>query len=286
MKSPWLKKLSIGVVCLALIGFAFIERIDRTPLAETPHYQAWKNWIATQEMAPSADSLLIGWAKLNITPQGQIPMAGYGNRWGKPHKRIKDSLFVRAISLVPTGLQGLGDTDGLNENGTGGNQPLINQRPLTFVSADLLIIPPNVTARLINLLKAEGIDIAEIHLGAVHSHHSFGGWGQKLAGRLFGGKYREQVEIRLAEQIRDVIVASRNDLQLGTIFYQETPYPEGIRNRLGLTSDTVDAQIRSLQFLREDSSLAEMLIYAAHSTTLRRDSLYLSRDYPGHVLDR
>src|SRR5690606_20767523 len=115
MTSPWLKKLSIGLVVLALIGFAFIEKIDRTPLAETTHFQAWKNWIATQELAPSADSLLIGWAKLNITPQGQIPMAGYGNRWGKPHKRVKDSLYVRAISLVPKELQPLVAADSLDE---------------------------------------------------------------------------------------------------------------------------------------------------------------------------
>lgn len=264
MTNRWLKKISIALISLALVAFALIERIDRTPLAETMHYQAWKNWIATQDMVPSADSLWMGWAKLNITPTEQIPMAGYGNRWGKPHNRVKDSLYVRAISIVPKG----------------------SPRALTFVSADLLIIPPNVTERLITLLKVEDIDIAEIHLGTVHTHHSFGGWGQKLAGRLFGGKYDEAVEVRIAEHLRDVIKASRQNLLPGTVSYQETEYPEGIRNRLGLSADTVDAGIRSLQFLREDSSRAEMLIYAAHSTTLRRDSLYLSRDYPGHVIDR
>src|SRR5690606_30647921 len=153
------------------------------------------------------------------------------------------------------------------------------------VSADLLIVPPNLSRRLFGLLKAEGIDESEVHLGTIHTHHSFGGWGQKLAGRLFGGAYDESVEIALAESMRDVILASRKNLIPAQVRYKETPYTAGIKNRLGVDDGTIDPMLRSVQFLRADSSLGEILIYSAHSTTLRRDSMYLSRDYPGIFLD-
>lgn len=264
-----IKGLTTAAVLLVLLLVVFVGRIDRTPLEETAHYREWKSWIGEKTFAPVplADSTIeIGWAKLNITPDHAVPMAGYGNRWGKCFERVRDSLYVRAISLVTSG-----------------------QRAMTFVSADLLIIPPNVTQKLLTLLEQAGIPAYEVHLGATHTHHGIGGWGQKLAGRLFAGKFDPEVEEMLARRLRDVVVASREVRDRANVSYVEKNFEEGIRNRLNVVRPAgvpdIDPEIRGLRFSREDGRRAVMVVYGAHSTTLRRDSLYLSRDYPGHLVE-
>src|SRR5690606_27404721 len=145
---------------------------------------------------------------------------GYGDRWGKHFEGVRDSLYVRAISVL---------------------SPAGN---VTFVSADLLIVPIDVRLRLEALLEKEGIAKDEIHLGAIHSHHGLGAWGKKLIGRLFAGKYDEQVEIMLAERFRDAILASRQNPLPATVQYMETVYEEGIKNRLNVEDKTIDPEVR------------------------------------------
>lgn len=260
-----MKKLAKAFAVIAafslLLLVIFVQKIDRTPLEETSHYREWQSWIDKKTFAAVHGPISVGWAQINITPSKSLPMAGYGNRWGKPFERVRDSLYVRAISLINSG------------------------QSLTLVSADLLIIPPNVTERLLELLSEEGIDADEIHLGATHTHHSTGGWGRKLAGRLFAGKFDPEVEEMLALRLRDVILASRAEPVRASVDYLETDFEEGIRNRLDVSDPLVDSEIRSLRFRREDGRSAVLLVYGAHPTTLRRDSLYLSRDYPGHTVD-
>lgn len=262
----------LGVVggVLLLILAATVQRIDRTPLQETTHYRAWQAWIdekSFSEPSPSISetyTLQVGWAKINITPDRTLPMAGYGNRWGAHFQRIHDSLYVRAISVE------------------------MGAEVVTLVSADLLIIPPNVTERLHMLLAENNMDPDQIYLGATHTHHGMGGWGKKIAGRIFAGKFDAAVEEMLASKIRDAIWLSRSRLApASALTYQETPVPEGIRNRLqNIENPTVDPKLRSLRLIRRsDSAEAVLVVYGAHSTTLRRDSLYLSRDYPGHLID-
>lgn len=257
----FLKVLGIILLVLLVILIALVGRVDRTPYQETKHYAAWQSWIADQDFAVSRQPLQVAWAKRNITPDQSYPMAGYGDRWGKHFEGVRDSLFVRAISVLTPG----------------GN--------VTFVSADLLIVPIDVRLRLEDLLEKEGIAKEEIHLGAIHSHHGLGGWGKKLIGRLFAGKYDEQVEIMLAERFRDAILASREHPVPATIQYMETTYEEGIKNRLKVENKTIDPEVRSLVFTRADGKKAVMLVYGAHTVILPAELLELSRDYPGHVVD-
>lgn len=257
-----LKILVIIIGSLLILLIALVQKIDRTPLQETKHYQAWNNWIVQKEFRTIQDSLQVGWSKVHIVPDFSAPMSGYGDRWGKHFEGIRDSLYVRTISLR-TGDQFM-----------------------TFLSADLLLVPPNVTHRLKDLLKIEGISMNEIHLGAIHTHHGVGGWGQKLLGRLFAGKYDERIEIMLAERMRDAIVQSRLSMRQGHVLYLETEYEQAVRNRLKVEGATVeDAETRNLIFERIDGQRAALLTFAAHTTILPADLLKLSRDYPGITVD-
>lgn len=256
-----LKVLGIILLVVLIILIALIGKVDRTPFQETKHYAAWQSWIADQDFAVSMQPVQVAWAKRNITPDQPFPMAGYGDRWGKHFEGVRDSLYVRAISVL---------------------SPAGN---VTFVSADLLIVPIDVRLRLEALLEKEGIAKGEIHLGAIHSHHGLGAWGKKLIGRLFAGKYDEQVEIMLAERFRDAILASRQDPVPATIQYMETVYEEGIKNRLKVEDKTIDPEVRNLVFTRADGKKAVILVYGAHTVILPAELLELSRDFPGHLVD-
>ncbi len=81
---------------------------------------------------------------------------------------MHDSIYVRSLVI---------------DNGT--------QR-VAIVSADLLIIPPTVTALLEMELPTIGFTLDNTYLGATHSHNSIGNWAK--ARRHF---YMAHMRIRL-----------------------------------------------------------------------------------------
>lgn len=260
----FLKVLAILALLIIALAILLIERIDRTPFQETAHFQSWKEEVSNHDWTLDSlnDTLLAGWAKVNITPSESVPMAGYGARWGKHYKMVHDSVFVRAIAIQP-------DQD----------------RTLYFLSADLLIIPPNVKQRLIPLLAQNQIDIDDIHFGATHTHTSIGGWGQKLIGSLFAGKYDENVEIHLAEKMYEAILEASKNKKTAEVSYWESQFKDGVNNRLKVEGGVHDDMLRGLYIQRSDSTEALLVTFTAHTTLLRHSDLELSRDFPGFLVD-
>lgn len=249
----------IGILMLILI--ALVQKIDRTPYQDTTHYAAWKTWISAEKFPENTGEIQVGWSSENITPHSPGPLAGYGKRWGKHFESVHDSLYVRVITI---------------RNPT---------KTIHLLSADMLIIPPNVTERLEELLQEAGISIADVHLGATHTHHGLGGWGDRLTGRLFSGKYDPEVEEELATKFRDAILKSQDDLVDAEISYAERSNEENVQYRLKVAGGEEDPDIRSLIFRRDDGKQAKLVTYAAHATVLEADSLHISRDYPGILVD-
>lgn len=261
----FLKTLLIIFLVLLVLGVILIEKIDRTPYQKTAHFQQWKQEVVNHDWTVDSiqEPLLAGWGMVNMTPDESVPMAGYGARWGKHYKTIHDSVYVRAIGL----------------------QDQANKK-LFFVSADLLIIPPNVKQRLIPLLEKSGIALDNVHFGATHTHTSIGGWGQKLIGSLFAGKYDENVEIHLANKMHEAILLAMKDMKPTQIRYWEKRFENGVKNRLKVEgAELKDDKIRGLHFLRNDSTEALFLTYTAHTTLLRHSDLELTRDFPGFLVD-
>jgi neutral ceramidase len=254
------------VVVLVITGIllAMVTTIDRTPYQEMDYYAKWKAQL--EQFNPAADTttrpIMVGFAKANITPPYPTPMAGYGNRRGKPFEVVHDSIYVRTI-LVANGK----DT-------------------IALTSADLLIIPPSVYELVNEKIANSRLQKTQIYYGATHSHNSVGAWYDTLVGKLFAGTYNPEIEEIISEAIISSITDAKKNLVETTLSYEMDTDTVDIKNRLvGIENGTVDPQIRSVIFNRVEGKPLIFTTYAAHSTVLDSKTLQLSRDYAGKVVD-
>ncbi|GAB3174560.1 neutral/alkaline non-lysosomal ceramidase N-terminal domain-containing protein [Telluribacter humicola] len=237
--------------------------VDRSHYEEKPFYKEWKQIIAQTKIDTTAPAgpLQVGWAKINITPNQPTPMAGYGNRRGKPYEVVHDSVYVRAMVL---------------DNGS---------TRAAMVAADLLIVPPTVVERLKAKLAATDISFNQVFLGATHSHNSIGGWGDTITGELFAGEYNPDVVERIAQAMFQAIIRARDTMKPAQMTYWETIDSLNVRNRLVGEEGEVDPEVRTIQFTTKEGEKAILTSYAAHSTLLGSKVMQLSRDYPGLLVD-
>ena len=141
--------------------------VSRSPYQTKKYYHKTKARIqALPAPGVPADTVQAGWAKVNITPTHQAPLAGYGKRKGKRLEGIQDSIFVRAFVFKN------------------------RHQKVAYVTMDLLIVPMAVTAALEQLLPEAGFTLAQTYLTATHSHSSLGGWARKPAGYLMAGSIK------------------------------------------------------------------------------------------------
>ncbi len=260
-------------ILLKIIGYFFliillavatmITTMDTTPYKEMAYYKEWKGLIANvkADTVVAADTFKVGWAKVNITPAAPTPMAGYGNRRGRPYVAVHDSLFIRAMVIDNGGVQA------------------------AIIAADLLIIPPTVTKLVQGKLTAKQIPFDQVFFGATHSHNSVGGWGTGISGLFFSGKYNQATVDRLAEAIFQAIVNAKAKLEPAQLTYMEAQDSTDIRNRLVGEEGGIDPEIRSIAFVKANGEKAILSSYAAHSTIIDSKNMKLSRDYPGVLVD-
>lgn len=149
----FLKVFGYFILVLAVLAFASIEKIDRTDIKETGHFKQWKELVKSLNVKETTGDFSVGWSKVNITPLVAGPMAGYGSRKGKAFEAVHDSVYVRVLALKNS------------------------QDTVYFLSADMLIIPPNVVEKLKPILQQQRISLRNIHFSATHTHNSLGGWG-------------------------------------------------------------------------------------------------------------
>ncbi len=250
-----IKLLSTLSLIWVLFLLVFTQSLDHTPLEESTYYQQMLKLFANAKFQEStSENWQTAWAKVNITPNEPLPMAGYGNRKGKPFTSIHDSLYVRVVSL----------TNGLDT--------------VNLVSLDMLIVPPTVVKLLSPKTQKES------YFSATHSHNSIGGWYNTLAGLVFAGKYHPSVETTLASNIEKAINMAQMHFAKSTLVYSQDLDKDDIRNRLIATSKKVDPFIRSIEF-KQEKNTAILTTYAAHSTVLNSATMQLSRDYPGVLVD-
>ncbi len=260
-------------ILLKIVGFFFlilivaiasvITTMDKTPYKEMAYYKEWKGLISNvkEDSSVGADSLRAGWAKVNITPAAPTPMAGYGNRRGRPFVTVHDSLYIRAMVIDNGGVQA------------------------AIIAADLLIIPPTVTKILKEKLTAKEIPFDQVFFGATHSHNSVGGWGTGISGLFFSGKYDQATVDRLADAIFQAIVNAKAKLEPARIMYLESRDSLDIRNRLVGEEGGIDPEVRSIAFVKNNGEKAILSSYGAHSTVIDSKNMKLSRDYPGVLVD-
>jgi len=107
-----------------------------------------------------------GWSSRSITPPIGTPMAGFGDRRGKPSTGVHDEIFVKALAV----------SDGTDK--------------AVIVGSDMLIIPEKV-AELVRIRVSEQTTLTanDILFNASHNHSGPGAFAPGLASKAFNGPY-------------------------------------------------------------------------------------------------
>ncbi|MEJ1238541.1 neutral/alkaline non-lysosomal ceramidase N-terminal domain-containing protein [Chryseolinea sp. T2] len=197
----------------------------------------------------------VGYAKENITPTYLTATAGYGNRLGKKVTSIHDSIYVRCIVV---------------DNGAS---------KVAIVTADLLLMPPEVALLLESELSSIGFSPDNTFFGATHSHNSVGNWSHGAMTVMYG-----DYDDALVHHIKDnILLAIKNadaSKVKASISAAHIPVTDAVRNRIN-KNNPVDSLLRVIRIVRSDSAKLLLLNFTAHATCLSDDNIVLSGDYPG-----
>jgi hypothetical protein len=244
------------IVALTLMLSALVAPIDRTPLEEQPFYSRMMSKLDSIQF----DSLKPGrlksaWAKVNITPDHAMPMAGYNPR--DHFDTIHDSLFARIILLESP------------------------SQTIALINADLLIFPPVLKQRLNELVSASRSSV-DLYISATHTHNSIGGWDDSTVGHLAFGDYDPVWVEQTAQGIFKAITSLKPIPS--SIRYWESDAGDLVVNRIAYNKGVRDGKLRGFTLTREDSLKSCLFTYSAHATTISKRVLSLSADYPSSVI--
>jgi neutral ceramidase len=253
-----LKFLLYFLSVLVALAVALVAPINRTPMAEQSFYQQAMKSLDTLPISTSQkSSLKAGWAKVNITPKGQMPMAGYMPR--DHYDTIHDSLYVR-IMLLASGRQ-----------------------TIALINADLLLFPPALKQRLQEKL-ADVMPNVFLYLSATHTHNGIGAWDDTFGGQIAIGDFDYQWINQTADQI--IAAMQHIETQPASVGYWERDATEYVRNRIAYSKGKKDGKLRGLVIERSDSSSACLFTYSAHATSISKFIKSISADYPGAVIEQ
>ena len=115
---------------------------------------------------------------------------------------------------------------------------------VAIVSADLLIIPPTVTALLEKELFDIGFTLDNTYLGATHTHNSIGNWGKGVTSLLYGS-FDDSIVHFIADKIKLSIVRATQNMLPSILKADSISIPEGVYNRVA-DGGPVDPLLRVL----------------------------------------
>ncbi|RRA99151.1 neutral/alkaline non-lysosomal ceramidase N-terminal domain-containing protein [Larkinella rosea] len=257
-------KVVLGLVAAILLFLAVsLAPVDDQPYRKTEYYRYTRQQLLDLAPPPNPTAgLRAGWARVNLTPSFTTPTGGYGARKGKHWTTVSDSIYVRTIVL--------------NNGNT----------KVAVVALDLLITPPTVTEQLKKRLPEIGFQWENVFTGAIHSHNTLGGWAPGLVGELFAGDFDQRVVDHITDAVLKSIVLAEKQLAPVEIGFSEIDAPDLVYNRMN-DEGKVDGEIRLLKFKKKTGESALLCTFGAHATIFRAaDYQYLSRDYPGALVDR
>ncbi len=263
-----IKKLFIGTgVVLVVLGVLIIIVVGPWPtyaasnVEETGYYQKALNAVdanLTQSTLGGVEQLRAGWASARLTPPVGTPLAGYGNRQGKPSTGIHDELYVKAVAL----------SDGKDT--------------VVLVGSDMLIVPNNIADLAREQVAATtGLTPNDILFNASHTHSGAGAWGPGAAAALFGGAYDENVMRQMAEAFGMAIIEAYGKLAPAEMACGDVEAPQYICNRAH--DGPVDSELNYLVLKHRTGETCHVVSYSAHATVLTGNNMEFSGDYPGYL---
>ncbi|MDW3652362.1 MAG: hypothetical protein R8P61_35120 [Bacteroidia bacterium] len=267
-------KIFIPILLLIFLGLnLLIDQVDYQPYFQTDYYRESRDRLEklAQETTLAQGPLEAGFARLSITPSialsaeeiemGRflgLPLAGYGDREGAPVEGVHDSLFVSATALR------------------------VGDQTRVLMSADLLIIPPNIAEKTSLLLKERtGLSRDQLFFAATHTHCAMGGWSDRYVGELFAGKLDQELIDWLSERFAEVIEEAVADIQAARMGSTSFQAGEMVYNRLIEEDGREDGEFLMLKIQQLEGKTALLGSFDAHATTLPGSTMEFSADYPG-----
>jgi hypothetical protein len=258
---------------LLLLGVVSLDRVDHRPYFREPWYAETTARLHAHQTtnAVTRGVLSAGFGRARLTPttgaasedpaRGQfrlLPLAGYGERRGRPATGVHDELYVKALALR------VGDQLGV------------------LVAADALIIPREVANAAAERLEAElKLSRAQLYLGATHTHCSLGAWGEGPVAEAFAGPFQPGARVWFANCIVAAVREALSDLRPAAVGHGRFAAPAFVRNRLVGALGRVDPEFSFLVVRRDEERPAVVGSFAAHATVLGGDVMLFSGDYPG-----
>ena len=218
-----------------------------------------------------AQSWQAGAAKVDITPQGPIWMAGYAART-KPSEGVILPLHAKALAI---------------DDGRKGR--------VVFVTTDVIGLPRTVAEEIaIAALKQYKLERSQLVLNSSHTHSGPVIWPNLATMYFMSDSERQKVEAytrHLITQIVDVIGASLAQLKPAQVEYslgkatfasnRRKPTPEGIKNSPYPDGPT-DHAVPTLRVTGAGNQLRAVLFgYSCHNTTMTGEFYQLNGDYAG-----
>ncbi len=273
-----MKKILILVVSLILLCVITVYlgtgTVNHTPYFQEEYYALTRARMDTaiNNMSPSRGQLLAGFARINITPiigaakdnpeKGTfkiMPLAGYGDREGRPAEGVHDSLYVKVVALK------------------------VDNQMIVFVGSDLLIMPPEVTDSVaFQLETSHNIKREQLFLSATHTHSSVGAWATGFVGSEFAGEENPVVRQWLTEKIKSGVLNAIDDLQPSRIASTNFAAPEFVKNRLVGPLGKVNHEFTFIAIEQHSGKKSILGAYAAHATTISSSNMLFSSGYPGY----
>lgn len=245
--------LALVVVLMAVLLIPVDRSVDRTE-----HLQEMQERVDSLSFPMRSEhSFTVGYARQNITPAYHTATAGYGNRLGKKVTAVHDSIYVRCLVI---------------DNGVS---------KVAIVSADMLMMPPEVSRLLEQELPSIGFSAGNTYFGATHSHNSVGNWSHGAMTVMYGD-YDDELVHRIKDKILVAISAADESKVSAAISAAHIPVTSAVRNRIN-RNNPVDSLLRVVRIVRADSAKLLLLNFTAHATCLSDDNVVLSGDYPGRL---
>ncbi len=262
-----IRKIVWGFVALLALGiilaFVAIRPVDTTPYFLTSYYQHTMDHIRQADASlPRVQPapVWVGFGKASITPPVGTPLAGYGDRKGKPSTGVHDSLFVRALAVKSGG-----------------------QR-VVFVAGDILIVPRQLADGILARVGPDlGLSRSQILFGATHSHSAAGAWGTTWLEEQFAGKNDPKILQFLIRQFSRAIEQAFAHGEPAEVGWGNFHAPALIRNRLIGKKGWVDDQAVFTDFRLRSGRHLLLVSFGAHATVLPAENFLFSGDYPGYL---
>ena len=245
---------------LSLVGVLLTTSIDRSEYKTKNYYlETISNLQNLQPNISEGESWLVGWAKVNATPEQAANLVGYLPR-GK-YEFVLDSSFVRVL-VVGNGVQNI-----------------------AILNYELLIVHPYLAERIKKSIENQGFPIDFIYFTATHTHSGIGGYIPGLMGKVAFGGYDESIVEMLEQKTIEGLQSALVSQDTAFINYQISQTDTLVYNRF-IKGGQVDPFIRQLTFQKKSGERAAFLAYSAHPTTLAVKFMGLSGDYPHYLMEK